>query len=246
MHRKPLEPRKQPVQRRSLSTVADLLLAAAQVFEEMGYAAGTTNRIAARAGVSIGTLYQYFPNKEALAVALLERHVEETVRRLEEWVGHIVAERHALRDALRDYAATMLEAHAGRPRLQHILLEETPLPERVHETLLESERRAARTFSGFLRLYPEVRHGAIEHAGFLVVQAVESLTHRYSAHPNEPLITQASFLEELVSMLYAYLTSPSESSSPPRARAPDSTDPDRGGVGQVAARRFNRRATRQP
>ena len=48
-----------------------ILGAAAQVFEARGYASGTTNRIAETAGVSIGTLYQYFPSKEALVVALL-------------------------------------------------------------------------------------------------------------------------------------------------------------------------------
>ncbi len=56
----------------------ELLAAAAQIFEAHGYASGTTNRIAKRAGVSIGTLYQYFPSKEAIAVALLERHIAET------------------------------------------------------------------------------------------------------------------------------------------------------------------------
>ena len=56
-----------------------LLEAAAQVFRAEGYGA-TTNRIAERAGVSIGTLYEYFPNKEALLLALAERHVEEAER----------------------------------------------------------------------------------------------------------------------------------------------------------------------
>ncbi|MBK6847886.1 MAG: TetR/AcrR family transcriptional regulator [Proteobacteria bacterium] len=98
-----LEPRKRPVQRRSLATVDQVLTAAAQVFETFGYAAGTTNRIAERAGVSVGTLYQYFPSKEAVAVALLERHIQETNRKLHEWVGHMVAKRHGLRDAVEDY-----------------------------------------------------------------------------------------------------------------------------------------------
>ena len=70
-----LEPRKLPVQQRSRATVEEILSAAAQVFEARGYAAGTTNRIAERAGVSIGTLYQYFPSKEAIAVALLETYL---------------------------------------------------------------------------------------------------------------------------------------------------------------------------
>ncbi len=205
-HKRRLEPRKRPVQKRSKATVDDLLVAAAQVFEGHGYAAGTTNRIAERAGVSVGTLYQYFPSKEAVAVALLERHVSETDHRLHEWVGHMVAERHGLRAALRDYVTGMLDAHSGRPRLQHILLEETPLPERVHQALLEAERRAARSVAGLLRLYPEVRHRHLEHAGFLVVQTVESLTHRFAAHPYERVISRASLVDEAVTMLEAYLT----------------------------------------
>jgi AcrR family transcriptional regulator len=58
--------------------VQAVLQAAAQVFERHGYAAGTTNRIAERAGVSIGTLYQYFPNKDAILVALVHQHLAES------------------------------------------------------------------------------------------------------------------------------------------------------------------------
>ena len=186
----------------------ELLCAAAQVFELHGYAAGTTNRIARRAGVSIGTLYQYFPSKEAIAVALLEQHIADTDQRLHEWVGHMVAERHGLRAALHDYVTGMLEMHSGRPRLQHILLEETPLPERVHQALLEAERHAARTVAGLLRVYPEIQHTQLNQAGFLVVQTVESLTHRFAAHPDEQSITRSGFADEVVTMLVAYLTCP--------------------------------------
>jgi AcrR family transcriptional regulator len=201
-----LEPRKPPVQRRSRATVEALLAAAAQVFEAHGYAAGTTNRIAERAGVSIGTLYQYFPSKDAIAVALLERHVAETAHRLHEWVSHMVAEQHGLRAALHDYVTGMLETHSGRPRLQHILLEETPLPERVHQALLEAERGAAKTVAGLLRTHSEIRQASLDHAGFLVVQTVESLTHRFAAHPDEQFIARTRFVDELVIMLVAYLT----------------------------------------
>jgi AcrR family transcriptional regulator len=205
--RQRLEPRKRPVQKRSQATVDDILSAAAQVFEAHGYAAGTTNRIAERAGVSIGTLYQYFPSKEAIAVALLERHIADTDRRLHEWVGHMVAEQHRLRAALHDYVSGMLDVHSGRPRLQHILLEETPLPERVHRVLLEAERRAAKTVAGLLRLYPEIRRSHLGQASFLVVQTVESLTHRFAAHPSEQIIERTAFVDQVVTMLCAYLTS---------------------------------------
>ena len=64
-----VSPRKIPSQRRSLETVERIVSAAARVFAEEGVAA-TTDRIAARAGVSIGSLYQYFPNKDALLLEL--------------------------------------------------------------------------------------------------------------------------------------------------------------------------------
>jgi AcrR family transcriptional regulator len=198
-------PRKPPVQRRSKATVDAILTAAAQVFETRGYAAGTTNRIAESAGVSIGTLYQYFASKEALAVALLEQHVEETRRRQKEWVGHIITENHSLGAALADYVVDMLDVHVQRPRLQHILLEETPLPEHVHRLLLDAEHQATRTMAGLLRTYPEVCRPSLEHAGYVVIHTVEALTHRFAAHPDDPVIDRQALQGELVAMLAAYL-----------------------------------------
>jgi AcrR family transcriptional regulator len=64
------------VQDRSKQTVERILAAAAHVFSERGYAA-TTNQVAEAAGLSIGSLYQYFPDKDALLVALHGRHLEE-------------------------------------------------------------------------------------------------------------------------------------------------------------------------
>lgn len=202
---KRLTPRKPPVQRRSRATVEAILEGAAQVFEALGYAGGTTNRIAESAGVSIGTLYQYFPSKEALGVALLERHIQETQRQMREWVGHMVAERHSLHGALEDYIGGMLDVHAKRPRLQHILLEETPLPEHIHRLLLDAEHQLARTMAGLLRTYPDVRHPHLEHAAYLVIHTVEALTHRFAAHPEDAAVTRAALQEGLVRMLEGFL-----------------------------------------
>lgn len=66
-------PRRQARGRRRIEQILD---AAGHVFAEMGYPAATTNAIAARAGISPGSLYQYFPNKEAIAAALEERYAE--------------------------------------------------------------------------------------------------------------------------------------------------------------------------
>lgn len=71
--RNPLTPRKIPQQSRAEHTVAAILEAVACVLETRGMAGLNTNRVAARAGVSIGSLYQYFPGKDALIVALCQR-----------------------------------------------------------------------------------------------------------------------------------------------------------------------------
>lgn len=71
-----LEPRKSPVQARSAASVDAILQATTQVLLQTGKECLTTTRVAARAGVSIGTLYQYFPNKSALLQAALKRHFD--------------------------------------------------------------------------------------------------------------------------------------------------------------------------
>src|SRR6185369_8903715 len=76
-------PRKRPVQARSQATVDAIVDAAARVLVRGGYGAFTTNRVAARAGVSVGSLYQYFPNKEALLAELKTRHVTQLERGLD-------------------------------------------------------------------------------------------------------------------------------------------------------------------
>ena len=83
--------RRSPVQERSRVTVDAIVEAAAQVFSESGYDA-TTNDIAARAGVSIGTLYQYFSDKDALLVRLAQLHVESARRALADTLVRTVTE----------------------------------------------------------------------------------------------------------------------------------------------------------
>lgn len=81
--RGPLEPRKTPVQARSAASVDAILEATIQVLLGVGKERLTTTRVAARAGVSVGTLYQYFPNKSALLQAVLKRHLNSVTEALE-------------------------------------------------------------------------------------------------------------------------------------------------------------------
>jgi len=78
-----LEPRKSPVQARSTASVDAILQATIQVLLSVGKERLTTTRVALRAGVSVGTLYQYFPNKSALLQAALKRHMDEIAQAVE-------------------------------------------------------------------------------------------------------------------------------------------------------------------
>ena len=73
----PLRPRKTPRQPRASETVASILEAAAQILETKGFEGFNTNAVARRAGVSIGSLYQYFPGKDALMIALMRRETAQ-------------------------------------------------------------------------------------------------------------------------------------------------------------------------
>jgi AcrR family transcriptional regulator len=79
----PLEPRKTPIQARSTASVNAILDATIQVLLKLGKERLTTTRVALRAGVSVGTLYQYFPNKSALLQAALKRHLDEVTNAIE-------------------------------------------------------------------------------------------------------------------------------------------------------------------
>lgn len=74
-----LKPRKSAVQARSAATVAALHTATLQVLTQQGLIRCTTTRVAVRAGMSVGSLYQYYPNRDALLAAVLEKHLLEVV-----------------------------------------------------------------------------------------------------------------------------------------------------------------------
>jgi AcrR family transcriptional regulator len=77
------EPRKTPVQARSAVTVEAIFEATIQVLLEVGPDRLTTTRVAERAGVSVGTLYQYFPNKHSLLFSVIEQHLNRVADAVE-------------------------------------------------------------------------------------------------------------------------------------------------------------------
>ncbi|MFN3258555.1 MAG: TetR/AcrR family transcriptional regulator [Ilumatobacter sp.] len=119
------EPRKHPTQRRSTETVDRIVAAAARIFDERGYRGTTTNHVAEEAGVSIGSLYQYFPNKDALLVALAERHIEDAALRFGERLALLRERQPPIADTVRSLVDLTVELN-DTSRLHALLFSECP------------------------------------------------------------------------------------------------------------------------
>jgi AcrR family transcriptional regulator len=114
-----LKPRKMPGQARSQETVSVILEASARILESDGLRGLNTNAIATKAGVSIGSLYQYFPNKDAIVLALIgsfEKAFHDTVvKAVRDGKGK------ELKPRLRLVVRSLVSAHYYRPRLNRVL-----------------------------------------------------------------------------------------------------------------------------
>jgi AcrR family transcriptional regulator len=117
-----------------------LLEAAAQVFHREGFAA-TTNRIAERAGVSIGTLYQYFPNKEAMLRALAEHHIAAAEVALHAVFDELRRELPPFDETMRTLLTVVVDLHSDRPGLHRVMHRLAPRAVRDLDTLRALEQR---------------------------------------------------------------------------------------------------------
>ena len=200
-----LRPRKRPVQARSRRTVDAVLKAAAQVFTRRGYAGATTNHIAERAGVSVGSLYEYFPSKDALLVALMEAHLAEGETVLQQAAAEVaVRGDHDLAAVVRHVAGAMIELHARDRDLHRILFEEAPLSRRVRQMLLEIEDRAIARVEHLILSHPDVAVPDPTLAAAVVVHTVEALTHRLVLHGGDTVDVDR-YVEEIVQLIVRYL-----------------------------------------
>lgn len=202
--RKSLQPRKRPVQQRSRFTVDQILEAAARVFAERGYAGATTNHIAERAGVSIGSLYQYFPNKDTILVALHKRHMESASETLGKMMEKALREKRTPEHLLRSFVGQIIEMHASEPSLHHVLLYEGPRTPELWERAHEIEDRMAHAVEQMLAERGGISRSHARHAAYLVVHVVENMAHEYVIHP-PPEMSVDVFVKELVNMLSGYI-----------------------------------------
>lgn len=200
--RRPTQARKLPKQDRAKVTVEAILAATAHILVRDGFDAASTNHIAEKAGVSIGSLYQYFPSKEAIVAALLQRHVRQMLAvmqgGLERWMSH------PLRRVTRAMVRAMIAAHAVEPELHRVFMEEMPQIGRL-EGSTELERRFEELAKTYLERHREaIRPRNLEIAAFVVVQSVEALTHAAVLYRPEKLRSE-EFLNEVTELVVRYL-----------------------------------------
>jgi AcrR family transcriptional regulator len=195
MTRKKLAARKQPIQGRSVATVESILQAATYILTKRGWVAFTTNAVAEKAGVNIASLYQYFPNKEAIVAELQRRHIEELQSRLPEPPAA-----HSLEDNLRVMLETAVLAHRVDPALHRVFAEELPRSIRGSAAQGEAEVRWAKHIAPLVVDVPDVAL-----ASYIAGVAGHAVIHGAAADRPE-ILEHPLFVSELVRLLTAYLS----------------------------------------
>jgi len=196
-----IQPRKQPRQVRAELTRQRILTAAAHIFAEYGYAAGTTNRIAERARISIGSLYQYYPNKDAILAELLTRHLDgdratATLRQYKDGPE-------PLEVIIRAFVRAVIENHLDDPELLRIMIEQAPRSGELVERVTRLEWEMVGDLRDLFDRHPEVQVGDMDTAARLVASTVELTVHQLVAAPGS--IDIARLEDELVAMVTGYL-----------------------------------------
>ena len=167
------DPRKTPRQARSQATVDRILDTAARFFDERGYRGTTTNHVAEAAGVSVGSLYQYFPNKDALLTALALRHLDDALPALTELAARFTedpVDTPTLARAIVEVSADL------NPDDLHRLLRDAPHNDAVAERFAEIEELSAAFLAEHLR---RTGHDAAqaELRARMAVEIVDALVH---------------------------------------------------------------------
>jgi AcrR family transcriptional regulator len=197
-------PRKSASQERSRLMVETLLDATARVLTQEGYDRASTNRVATVAGVSIGSLYQYFPNKEALVAALVSRHVREMMDLIREAIAEVASQ--DLESSMRRLVGAMIEAHRVDPALHRVFDEQIPRMGDLIE-IEAIEREGFQLVRGYLEEHSdEIAVRNLDMATTICMTTIEALTHEVVTRHRDPTDAwTADFTEEVTRLIVGYL-----------------------------------------
>jgi AcrR family transcriptional regulator len=195
MARKPAtQPRKHASQERSRATVDALVEATARILVSEGFDKASTNRIAQVAGVSIGSLYQYFPCKEALVAALIDRHNAEINRVARAELAQAMDE--PLARGVRRLVAMAVRAHRVNPALHRVLAEQIPRVGKLENVEAFSRENHA-LFKRYLEHHRDgIRVVDLDLAAFVCVTSIEALTHNAVLH--HPTLFSGAAMDALI------------------------------------------------
>jgi AcrR family transcriptional regulator len=189
--------RRQPQQQRSRQTVEAVLDAVVRILKRQGIDGVTTNRIAETAGLSIGSVYQYFPDKRAIFKALHDRHADQIGRLVESRLVEHAAS--ALEDRVGALVEAVVEAHAADPELHELLATQVPHGADGAHGLEGRVRGALR-----LALSSRAEERDLERALFVLPHMVEALSHA-AALRRPARLSLAAAKHEAVGAVLAYL-----------------------------------------
>lgn len=194
-------PRRTPRGEPGVHIVSAILKSATQILSREGYARLTTNRIAENAGVSIGSLYQYFPGKQAV-IAALARQLE--YRALEIFAAALDG---AVRRSLRAVASAVIPALAGEQlgdlAVRREILSHVPRSW-TREASDEVDAMVTSALASHLAERDDIREGDRATMAFVIVRAVEAVLEAAVTH-NPELLKDPSFVSELVELPVRYL-----------------------------------------
>jgi AcrR family transcriptional regulator len=184
--------------------VTTLLDAAARLLVREGYAGVNTNSIAKVAGISIGSLYQYFPSKEALIAAVHERHALQMREQFVELLKRPAPG--SLQEAVAAWVHTMIEAHRIEPRLHRAL--ESEVPHLVRAGGRDEDSASARgALKALIQKHrSKLKVKQIDLATYMACQIATALTHLVSLDSSRTS-GSAPVERETVRAVFAYLTS---------------------------------------
>lgn len=189
-------PRKRPRQQRSKATVDTILEATTRVLKKHGFDGLSTNAVAAQAGVSIGSLYQYFPNKEALCAALIDRHMEDMNAAIFAELTRVAVM--PIAQAARAVVELTIRAHSVDPDLHRVLTEQVPRIGKLAR-LRELDEICHRMVAGLLAARKdELAIRDPDLAAFILVSTIEAVIHRaallYPARLRDPRLVDETTL----------------------------------------------------
>ncbi len=196
--------RKEPRQARSRATVETIVQAGARILSDEGWAGFTTNRVAELAGVSIGSLYQYFPDKLSLVDAIRNRHLDDSIAVMRK----IRPDELSPAEFAVQLVQAMVAAHSVYPGLHRVLLDEAPSSEDYRNPNSAFEIEYLSCYAVAVATYRKRRPGVADHvAGRVISDAIDGVIHNAA---RRGAIDDPAMQRELVRLITLCLEEPEQ------------------------------------